>query len=73
MLAATLAGCGLSQLPRWLVREYLQRGELVEVLTENAGGEMPISVIWPQNRQPLPKVRYVIDELIRVAGEGRLD
>ena len=73
MLAATLAGCGLSQLPRWLVGEYLQRGELVEVLAEYAGGEMPISAVWPKARQPLPKIRYVVDALIRAAEEGRLD
>ena len=73
MLAATLAGCGLSQLPRWLVAEHLQRGELVEVLAEYAGGEMPISAIWPKNRQPLPKIRYAVDELVRAAREGLLD
>lgn len=73
MLAATLAGCGLSQLPRWLVGEYLQRGELEEVLCEYAGGEMPISAVWPKSRQPLPKVRYAVDELLRAAAKGRLD
>ncbi|EPK7360672.1 TPA: LysR family transcriptional regulator [Kluyvera cryocrescens] len=73
MLAATLAGCGLSQLPRWLVAEHLRRGELVEVLAEYAGGEMPISAIWPKNRQPLPKIRYAVDELVRAAREGLLD
>ncbi|WP_052282342.1 LysR family transcriptional regulator [Kluyvera genomosp. 1] len=73
MLAATLAGCGLSQLPRWLVGEHLQRGELVEVLADYAGGEMPISAVWPKARQPLPKIRYVVDTLIRAAEEGQLD
>ncbi|MGL5698343.1 MAG: LysR family transcriptional regulator [Kluyvera sp.] len=73
MLAATLAGCGLSQLPRWLVGEALQRGELVEVLGDYAGGEMPISAVWPKSRQPLPKIRYVVDELVQAAAQGRLD
>lgn len=73
MLAATLAGCGLSQLPRWLVAESLASGALVEVLAETAGGEMPISAIWPKNRQMLPKIRYAVDELIKAGLEGRLD
>lgn len=73
MLAATLAGCGLSQLPRWLVAESLASGALVEVLAETAGGEMPISAIWPKNRQMMPKIRYAVDELIKAGLEGRLD
>lgn len=73
MLAATLAGCGLSQLPRWLVAESLASGALVEVLAETAGGEMPISAIWPKNRQMLPKIRYAVDALIKAGLEGRLD
>ena len=73
MLAATLAGCGLSQLPRWLVAESLASGALVEVLAETAGGEMPISAIWPKNRQMLPKIRYAVDELVKAGLEGRLD
>ncbi|MGZ0800330.1 LysR substrate-binding domain-containing protein [Kluyvera ascorbata] len=73
MLVATLAGCGLSQLPRWLVAESLASGALVEVLAETAGGEMPISAIWPKNRQMLPKIRYAVDELIKAGLEGRLD
>lgn len=73
MLAAALAGCGLSQLPRWLVGDALRRGELVEVLADYAGGEMPINAVWPKSRQPLPKIRYVVDELVRAAAQGQLD
>ena len=73
MLAAVLAGCGLSQLPLWLVGEYLASGALVEVLNAYAGGEMPVSALWPKNRQLLPKIRYMVDTLIRAADEGLLD
>jgi DNA-binding transcriptional LysR family regulator len=73
MLAATLAGCGLSQLPLWLVGKYLQTGELTEVLAGHSGGEMPISALWPKNRQLLPKIRFVVDELISAAEQGQLD
>ncbi|EPY7203937.1 TPA: LysR family transcriptional regulator [Klebsiella quasipneumoniae subsp. quasipneumoniae] len=73
LLAATLAGCGLSQLPLWLVRPWLENGQLQEVLADYAGGEMPISALWPRSRQLLPKIRYVVDTLVSAAEEGRLD
>ena len=73
MLAAVLAGCGLSQLPLWLVGEYLASGELVEVLNDYAGGETPVSALWPRSRQLLPKIRYMVDTLVRAAEEGLLD
>lgn len=73
MLAATLAGCGLSQLPLWLVGRYLQTGELKEVLSGHSGGEMPISAMWPKNRHLLPRIRFVVDELLRAAQAGLLD
>ncbi len=73
MLAATLAGCGLSQLPMWLVGQSLESGALREVLPGNSGGEMPISALWPKSRQLLPKIRYVVDTLVQAAAEGALD
>ncbi|KNC11425.1 LysR family transcriptional regulator [Pantoea sp. RIT-PI-b] len=73
MLTATLAGCGLSQLPIWLVGDYLASGELQEVLPGHSGGEMPISALWPKSRQLLPKIRYVVDTLVQAAEDGALD
>ncbi|MFM0616311.1 LysR family transcriptional regulator [Paraburkholderia nemoris] len=67
MLEATLSGCGLSQLPTWLVREHLQNGELVTVLDQYAGARMPIHVIWPRTRFIQPKVRIIVDELVAFA------
>lgn len=73
MLSAVLAGCGLSQLPLWLVGEHLARGELIEVLAGHSGGEVPISALWPHSRRVLPKIRYVVDELVEAAERGELD
>ncbi|MGG2396715.1 LysR family transcriptional regulator [Pseudomonas sp. SH1-B] len=66
MLRATLEGRGLCQLPTWLVEEQLRSGELVTVLDDYAGARMPIHVIWPKTRYIQPKVRLVIDELLRM-------
>lgn len=73
MLAAVLSGCGLSQLPMWLVGPYLKSGELCEVLAGHSGGEMPISALWPKSHQVMPKIRFIVDELVKLARQGQLD
>lgn len=73
MLAAILQGCGLSQLPLWLVAPYIEQGKLVEVLHGHSGVEMPISVLWSKNHQMMPKIRYVVDMLVDAAERGLLD
>ncbi|CDL80555.1 LysR family transcriptional regulator [Xenorhabdus szentirmaii] len=73
ILAATLGGCGFSQLPLWMVGKYLKSGELQEVLSGYSGIEIPISALWPKNRQLLPKIRHVVDTLVDMAENGLLD
>ncbi|RAR59294.1 LysR family transcriptional regulator [Paraburkholderia unamae] len=67
MVQGVLDGCGLSQLPTWLVHEHLQSGRLVTVLDEFEGGGMPIHVIRPRTRYVQPKVRVVSDALVNLA------
>jgi DNA-binding transcriptional LysR family regulator len=67
MVQGVLDGCGLSQLPTWLVHDHLQSGDLVTVLDEFAGVKMPIHVIWPRTRFVQPKVRAVSDALMALA------
>ena len=67
ILQATLHGCGLSQLPTWLIGEHLRRGELFTVLDQYQGATMPIHVIWPRTRFIQPKVRVMIDELVALS------
>ena len=73
MLTATLAGCGLVQLPMWMVREYLRSGTLVAVLKEYATPKVNIHAVWPRTRHLAPKVRHVVDALVVRALDGRLD
>ncbi|MFF7057985.1 LysR family transcriptional regulator [Achromobacter spanius] len=67
MLAAGLAGCGVMQMPTWLVANALQEGRLVPLLEQWAGGEMPIHAVWPQSRFMQPRLRAVIDMLTVLA------
>ena len=73
MLTATLAGCGLVQLPMWMVREHLRSGTLVAVLTEYSTPKVNIHAVWPRTRHLAPKVRHVVDALVVRALDGRLD
>lgn len=69
LMQAALAGCGIVQLPSWLIQQPLEEGRLVEVLPQLATEGAAIRLAWVKNRQALPKVRVVLDAL--VAGLGK--
>lgn len=58
-----LAGCGIAQLPTWLIKRQLAEGTLVEVLPHLASEGLAINLVWPKNREALPKVRVLLDAL----------
>ena len=58
-------GLGLLQVPRYHVAADLEAGTLVEVLAEFPPSPMPVSVLYPQNRQLSPRVRVFIDWVVR--------
>lgn len=57
---AVKGGYGISQLATWMIREELQRGELVEILPHLATPGLPVNLIWPRSRQLIPKVDSVL-------------
>lgn len=60
-LSAGLNGLGIIQLPDNGIREYLQTGELIEVLPEFHCQAMPIAIVY-QSRQQMPKrIRYFME------------
>jgi DNA-binding transcriptional LysR family regulator len=69
LLDAVLDGCGLAQLPTWLVQEHVNSGALVTSLDAYAGAAMPIHAVWPRSRYIQPKLRVVIDALVALAAE----
>ncbi|WEX76695.1 LysR family transcriptional regulator [Sinorhizobium numidicum] len=60
---AAVDGLGLAWLPCWLVRERVQRGELVRVLTDRPALIFKAYAVWPRTQHMLPKLRVVIDRL----------
>ncbi|WP_251977546.1 LysR family transcriptional regulator [Salinicola avicenniae] len=69
MLAAALAGCGVIQMPSWLVGEHVQGERLIPVLPDFDGCELPIHAVWPKTSLLPPRVRVVIDLLAHLASQ----
>ncbi|MCA0023944.1 MULTISPECIES: LysR family transcriptional regulator [unclassified Mesorhizobium] len=65
VLMAAKGGHGLTQLPSWMVEGDLQEGTLQIVLDGLSGGELPISVLWPQTKALPAKIRVTIDGLVQ--------
>lgn len=75
ILQATLQGLGLAYVPEFIVRPYIESGELVAVLQDYLKEGGKFSVVWPSSRHMLPKVRVFIDFLTekQVLGEHTLE
>lgn len=69
MRQLTLQGMGISRLGMFHVYEDLQRGDLVELLTEyNAGDIEDISIIYANQKHLAPRIRVFIDYLVERLG-----
>jgi DNA-binding transcriptional LysR family regulator len=56
-----LAGLGIIQAPRYRMDPYIARGQLVELLPETPPTPSPLSLVYPRNRTPSPRLRVFID------------
>jgi LysR family transcriptional regulator, regulator for bpeEF and oprC len=60
-LAAGLASHGIFQLPAFMAREHLAKGELVQVLREWTSDAIPVHAVYPPNRRLSAKIRVFVD------------
>lgn len=60
-LAATLSGMGIAQMPTFVLRPYLESGELEMVLTDWCVEAIPMHIVYPQNRHLSAKVRVFVE------------
>lgn len=56
-----IQGHGIAYLPDFAVKQALDQGELVTVLNEWTGSPSTFWILWPSNRQLLPRVRAFVD------------
>jgi DNA-binding transcriptional LysR family regulator len=73
MVDATLAGMGLCQMPMPLFRKHIEARQLVTVLDAYTSQEIGVHAVWPRTAHLRPKVRHVVDTLLALAAQGRLD
>jgi DNA-binding transcriptional LysR family regulator len=69
-LASALLGFGLVQMPRFHAEKPLADGTLVQVLSNYAPPSVPITLLYPRNRQLSPRVRVFIDWTMRLFGRA---
>jgi DNA-binding transcriptional LysR family regulator len=60
-VGAVKAGFGIAQLATWLIKDELDRGELVEILPERATIGLPLHLVWRRSRQLSPKVHALLE------------
>ncbi len=70
---AALNGLGIAQLPRFMVRDALAKGDLVEILPEWSREPLPLYIVYPPNRHLSNKVRVFVDWLVKLLSDAKLN
>lgn len=63
---AAITGMGVAQCPRFMAKDALEKGELVEVLPEWISEPLPLYIVYPQTRHLSNKVRVFVDWLAKL-------
>ncbi|MFT5808453.1 MAG: DNA-binding transcriptional LysR family regulator [Moritella dasanensis] len=63
LVDAALKGVGIVQLPDYYVQEYINQGQLIELLPNYREPDDAVWALYPQNRHLSPKVRMLVDYL----------
>jgi DNA-binding transcriptional LysR family regulator len=71
-LAAVRLGLGLAQMPLFHVEQDLAEARLERVLADYRLPSMPVSVLYPRNRQLSPRVRLFIDWVVERFAAAKL-
>lgn len=69
LLQACLEGLGIAQLPESMVNKYLQTQRLQIVLEDFSPQPSELHILWPKVKHLVPKVRMIVDELLKKASE----
>ena len=68
--AATVAGLGVTMLPKILLQEEFETGRLVLLLESYRPQSRPVQLLTLPDRHPPPKLRCFIDRLVSDLGAG---
>lgn len=64
LMDVALAGLGIACLPDFMVRQAIERGELVSVLETHVEHQGTFRLLWPSSKQLAPKLRVFIDFML---------
>lgn len=62
-VSALCAGLGIAQMPTWLIRDALARGDLLTFLPQHMPDGLALTLVWPRRKQLLPKVDALLNAL----------
>lgn len=65
MKEAARRGMGIIQVPHYGLTDDLAQGKLVQILGDFPVGALPVSLLYPRNRQLSPRVRVFIDWMVK--------
>ncbi|WP_160010288.1 LysR family transcriptional regulator [Rhizobium sp. 18055] len=72
-VTAATSGLGIAQLPRFMIRDALEKGELVQILPEWNREPLGLYIVYPPNRHLSNKVRVFVDWLVKLLVDAKLD
>ena len=64
VMKTVLSGIGIALLPSAVAADHLRKGELVPVLTDRVGAEIPVSLVYADREFVDPKVRIFVDRAV---------
>lgn len=65
------AGLGIAQMPRYRIEEALASGRLREILPAHPPPSLPMTVLYPQQRQMPARLRVFVDWLVELTSHRR--
>lgn len=71
LLDIACQGLGIVLLPDFIVYEALEEGRLVPIMTDHEMLSIDLQVVFPGSREPVPKVRVLIDFLLEAFAAER--
>jgi DNA-binding transcriptional LysR family regulator len=65
------AGLGIAQMPRYRIGDELKSGRLREILPAHPPPSLPMTILYPQQRQMPARLRVFVDWLVELTAEQR--
>jgi DNA-binding transcriptional LysR family regulator len=72
-MTALTTGLGIGQTVRFMARDAIKRGDLVEVLPQWTREPLPLYIVYPPNRHLSNKVRVFVDWMVKLLADAKLN